>query len=573
MKCSTCPVEGPCYADHPSRRRMCQLIEGGNEAYRRLVVERSGDPGYPGPYSPAPGSKLKANAALNARVRSCEHRECRGCGSAWCRKYAAFKTTADCHQCPDLPAASSPTVSIVVAARNCGRWLEETLRSAVDQRAVEVIYVDDASDDDSVMVAQSIPGVTILASDHRDGVCAARNLGDAIARGEWIIHLDGDDVLPPGFLAAHIDAHNTDPDADLIYSGADFFGTRAGGWEARTWDQATLANGNHIHTSAMVRAKALRAVGGWRENIGTAWDWDLWLRMAAAGRRGVPVSSTKLRYRQHDANITDAQGLRGRDTGRRLHLMMRLAHSRPVVACVMSDRIPDLWPEWFVNVGECIRRFQRWARELSPFPPFGRALEVPVDLAILYTGDRNRLADVQWMAGNLPGVADISIMGQYWRPAPEPDRADSVSTFLAAAYNRLMSLPNDLVWFVEDDVIPPADALEQLARAAFGGDTIEPVVAGWYRSRHGTDPHIIANRRDHAGRMRPVTEIGRGLNPVDLTGTGCLLVYKPLASHPFASHWNGVAAHDFAWCSQLSRPVQIVGEVECRHYKTAGAYV
>jgi glycosyltransferase involved in cell wall biosynthesis len=41
MKCPTCPVAGPCYADHPSRGRLCQLIASGRGDYRDLVIRKS----------------------------------------------------------------------------------------------------------------------------------------------------------------------------------------------------------------------------------------------------------------------------------------------------------------------------------------------------------------------------------------------------------------------------------------------------------------------------------------------------------------------------------------------------
>jgi GT2 family glycosyltransferase len=521
------------------------------------------------------GSQLRINAALNARVRACEHRECRGCGSAWCVKHAGLKTYADCHVCPDLPLPPMVPVSIVIAARNQAAYLREAIESAKLQtsRAVEVIYSDDASTDDSVAIARNL-GVTVLTSSTHEGVCAARNRADAVAKGEWIVHLDGDDVLPVNYLAEHAAALAADPDAALVYSGADLFGVRTARWDARPWNPAELHQGNTIHTAAMVRAKALRAVGGWREKIGTAWDWDLWLRLAAAGYRGVPTTSTKLRYRQHAANITDAQQLRDAEHGRRLHLMMRLAHSRPAVCCVLSDRLPSLWSVWFNRATECVRQFRRWAAALDPFAPFGERLDVPVDLVVLYTGNRDHLATVHRLVRHYwTEDANVSIIAQRWTADGEgQDRLDGVSRFLASAYNRFLDLPNDLLWFLEDDVLPPRDALVRLAEAALGGERIEPAVAGWYRSRHG-DPHIIANRRDSGGVMRPVTDIEPGPNPVDLTGTGCLLIHKRLAGHRFTSHWRDAAAHDFAWCDQLAQPVVIVGEVECRHYRTAGEWV
>jgi glycosyltransferase involved in cell wall biosynthesis len=70
MKCPTCPVAGPCHADHPSRGRLCELVAAGREDYRELVVRKSaGLPESPrdalrGP-TPPPGSRVVASTFLN----------------------------------------------------------------------------------------------------------------------------------------------------------------------------------------------------------------------------------------------------------------------------------------------------------------------------------------------------------------------------------------------------------------------------------------------------------------------------------------------------------------------------
>jgi glycosyltransferase involved in cell wall biosynthesis len=93
-----------------------------------------------------------------------------------------------------------PLVSIIIPAYNTGRYLEPTIRSALDQTwpHTEVIVVDDGSTDGSLEVARrfSGPRLRVIAQPNR-GSCAARNTGAQAARGDYLQFLDHDDLLAP----------------------------------------------------------------------------------------------------------------------------------------------------------------------------------------------------------------------------------------------------------------------------------------------------------------------------------------------------------------------------------------
>ena len=62
---------------------------------------------------------------------------------------------------------------------------------------IEVIFVDDGSTDDSVLIAKSfLEKVKVIVQDHK-GVNAARNLGISHAMGKYIAFCDSDDVWLP----------------------------------------------------------------------------------------------------------------------------------------------------------------------------------------------------------------------------------------------------------------------------------------------------------------------------------------------------------------------------------------
>ena len=100
---------------------------------------------------------------------------------------------------------SAPLVSVVIPVHDMGRYLGDALRSAFaqDYRPIEVIVVDDGSNDDTADVARSFAEVDYLHQ-AQQGVAAARNAGIARSRGEFIALLDADDMWEPNKLTLQV---------------------------------------------------------------------------------------------------------------------------------------------------------------------------------------------------------------------------------------------------------------------------------------------------------------------------------------------------------------------------------
>ena len=90
--------------------------------------------------------------------------------------------------------ASAPLITVVVPTRNSAVTLERCLASvrAQDHPAVELVVVDNASDDGSQEIAQRLSDLLLLGGPERS---AQRNLGLARARGDYVLWIDSDMVL------------------------------------------------------------------------------------------------------------------------------------------------------------------------------------------------------------------------------------------------------------------------------------------------------------------------------------------------------------------------------------------
>lgn len=104
------------------------------------------------------------------------------------------------------PISSRPRLSVVVAARNSARWIDELLESIVAQgvTGLEVIVVDNESTDQTREIvrkrAATAPGVQIVSS-RATNAAGARNDGVRVATGTYLVFADSDDLVPDGAYA------------------------------------------------------------------------------------------------------------------------------------------------------------------------------------------------------------------------------------------------------------------------------------------------------------------------------------------------------------------------------------
>ncbi|WP_079193951.1 bifunctional glycosyltransferase/CDP-glycerol:glycerophosphate glycerophosphotransferase [Streptomyces sp. CB02923] len=101
-----------------------------------------------------------------------------------------------------------PRFSVIVPARGVQGFLRACLDSVLEQshRDVELIAVDDCSADATGAIideyARRDPRLTALHLRRPSGAGPSRNAGAALAAGDYLLFLDGDDTLAPGALAA-----------------------------------------------------------------------------------------------------------------------------------------------------------------------------------------------------------------------------------------------------------------------------------------------------------------------------------------------------------------------------------
>src|SRR5690348_2571583 len=124
-------------------------------------------------------------------------------------------------------------VSVVIPCFNAGEHLDEAVRSALAQTHadLEVVIMDDGSTDPATRRlldgAAAWPRTRILRQANA-GPSAARNAAIEAATGEFILPLDADDRIEPGYVEQAAAILQSRPEVGIVYCRAMKFGAESG---------------------------------------------------------------------------------------------------------------------------------------------------------------------------------------------------------------------------------------------------------------------------------------------------------------------------------------------------------
>lgn len=213
-----------------------------------------------------------------------------------------------------------PQVDALIAVHNGAQHIGEAVESLLGQTLgdIEVLVVDDASDDDTARILALFddPRLRVSRNQRNMGLAASLNRGLAETTAPFVARLDADDVAEPDRLArqaAFLEAH---PEVGLLGTGCrliDPDGTVIGEQFAPDNDLAIrlrgLVGNPFFHPSVMIRRDVLdRHRLRYDENFETAQDYDLWMRILEHTRgANLPEPLTRLRVHAGQVSATRAE--------------------------------------------------------------------------------------------------------------------------------------------------------------------------------------------------------------------------------------------------------------------------
>jgi glycosyltransferase involved in cell wall biosynthesis len=253
---------------------------------------------------------------------------------------------------------SEPVVSIVTPVFETGAALSSALDSVRAQTlgGWEHVLVDDGSTDPTTRAildaAACRPEVTLVRSANR-GPATARNLGIARARGRYLLFLDADDVLAPTFLARTMPVLEGDPSIGLVHTWVRLVGGHVGTWKTGPFAIPALLARCTVHVTCLVRRALVEAAGEFDPAfVETGEDWDLWIRLAAAGVVGHEVPEVLADYRRSAGSRDDAARA---DGGAGTVMRRLLAKHHDLYAAHAPDTIAALFDE-VTRLGRSLQR-------------------------------------------------------------------------------------------------------------------------------------------------------------------------------------------------------------------------
>jgi glycosyltransferase involved in cell wall biosynthesis len=180
-------------------------------------------------------------------------------------------------------------VSIVTPSYNQAQFLEQTIRSVLEQDYpdLEYIIVDGKSSDGSLdLIRKYSDKLSWWVSEPDRGQTDALNKGFSHATGELLAWLNSDDTYVPGAIREAVEFFKANPNAALIYGDANYIdesGRVVGRFPAAQTDYRLLRRG-YVHIpqqASFFRADLWRQVGPLDPSFFFAMDYDLWVRLAA----------------------------------------------------------------------------------------------------------------------------------------------------------------------------------------------------------------------------------------------------------------------------------------------------
>jgi glycosyltransferase involved in cell wall biosynthesis len=207
-----------------------------------------------------------------------------------------------------------PKVSVIIPAYNAETFIASAIQSALDQSYphLEVVVVDDGSTDGTAAVVQSFGERVRYVHKPNGGLASAWNTGIQQCSGELLAFLDADDIWMPGLVARQVELLVSRPEVDGVCVWARFIDERGQvlpdvigpSFDGDLLRQLLVGGNSMLFSMVAVRKAVFDRVGPFDPAFRQAQDWDMTLRMAAAGVTFAAIPSVLVQRRLHRGNAS-----------------------------------------------------------------------------------------------------------------------------------------------------------------------------------------------------------------------------------------------------------------------------
>ena len=465
-------------------------------------------------------------------------------------------------------------ISVILAVKNQSKFLPEMLDSIFSQVLApdEVIVVNDSSTEPVREIVEKYPDVTRYIEVDYSNAAQARMAGFACSNRELLLFCDGDNRFPRDYIKRLKDSMFAGP-FDVTYGRIRKIGDGYGYfYQPRIFDVGALSCRNFVESCSLVRREIFERVGGWDPEVDTLMDWNLWMRIAHAGGKFAFCADAEFEYRVHDEQMTV----------HKLGLQRQIkAQKQTLNTTLFTAFCGRLWQ---------VERYFNW---LSSIPHKEKLNVIFYDnsgdcyVKQLITDWLQTSEFKSWTYHNdpIPACKETS-PGEFASgdTAIRLQRVDAIHRKMVDIYNwAAQNVTTDLLWIVEDDIIPPTDALDKLMDAlrpdvgavcAAVHSRFHDGLIAWLRGYWVSgDPPI--NLETQAAVLKTLPD---EFFPVGQVGGCCTLLrthaFKRVALRCYTLPDRGGIGWDSAMCHDLARlgfKIMLHTGVQCQHWNKDAA--
>jgi len=210
--------------------------------------------------------------------------------------------------------------SIVTPSYNQGRFIDETIRSVLNQGypLLEYIIQDAISTDETKDVLGSFSDERLKVFFEKDrGQSDAINRGFRRSSGHIMCYLNSDDLMLPNTLQCVASIFEERPDVDVVYADRFIIDEKSqiiGDWRLPPHDSSVVKIVDYIPQETLFWRRCLwEKVGEMDTSLQFAMDWDLILRFESVGARFIHVPQFLGAFRAHQKQKTQEKFELGRE--------------------------------------------------------------------------------------------------------------------------------------------------------------------------------------------------------------------------------------------------------------------
>jgi len=205
--------------------------------------------------------------------------------------------------------------SIIITCHNQRGFIADAIESALRQTCsnCELIVVDDGSTDGSSEVVQRYSGrAQVVKLPKNTGASGARNAGSFLAKGDYLVFLDGDDVLKPWALSVYDSVIQKYRPSVVLATLTWFQGTVPVAGETEAPREIEVVNYDYLAqkdrgyrssaSALVIQRTAFEQVRGWAKEACPFEDQHLEAKLAFSCRAITVVHPQTVFYRLHSSN-------------------------------------------------------------------------------------------------------------------------------------------------------------------------------------------------------------------------------------------------------------------------------